>query len=101
MAALEESRSRVRSQLCRSPHGLSIYRSPAQVSERLDELIAEIRTRFHRPAMEGEQKARESPDVLVVAHGHILRALAMRWIGKRLEDGPSILLEAGGVGTFR
>jgi hypothetical protein len=40
-------------------------------------------------------------DVLVVAHGHILRAFAMRWIGKDLPGGPAFLLEAGGVGTLR
>lgn len=40
-------------------------------------------------------------DVLVVAHGHILRAFAMRWVGKTLPDGPAFLLEAGGVGTLR
>lgn len=40
-------------------------------------------------------------DVLIVAHGHILRALAMRWAGKTLQDGPAFLLEPGGVGTLR
>lgn len=40
-------------------------------------------------------------DVLVVAHGHILRAFAQRWVEKSLEDGPMFLLEAGGVGTLR
>lgn len=40
-------------------------------------------------------------DVLLVAHGHILRAFAMRWAGKTLQDGPAFLLEAGGVGTLR
>lgn len=40
-------------------------------------------------------------DVLVVAHGHILRALAMRWLGRPLSDGPTFLMEAGGVGTLR
>jgi sedoheptulose-bisphosphatase len=38
--------------------------------------------------------------VLLVAHGHILRAFAMRWAGKTLQDGPIFLLEAGGVGTL-
>lgn len=37
---------------------------------------------------------------MVVAHGHILRAFAMRWVGKTLQDGPTFLLEAGGVGTL-
>lgn len=35
-----------------------------------------------------------------MAHGHILRAFAMRWAGKTLQDGPTFLLEAGGVGTL-
>lgn len=36
---------------------------------------------------------RQSGDVLIVAHGHILRAFAMRWIGKGLAEGVSLLLE--------
>ena len=32
-------------------------------------------------------------DVLLVAHGHILRAFAMRWIGRKLTEGVSLLLE--------
>lgn len=39
-------------------------------------------------------------DVLIVAHGHILRAFAMRWIGKPLTE-TAFILEAGGVGTLR
>lgn len=40
-------------------------------------------------------------DVLIVAHGHILRSFAARWVGKNLADNPSLILEAGGVGTLR
>ncbi|KAL2050393.1 hypothetical protein ABVK25_009365 [Lepraria finkii] len=74
--------------------------SPAQVTERLDRLIHDIRTRFHDQAI-GKPKG-EAPisDVLLVAHGHILRAFAMRWIGRELTEGVSLLLEAGGVGTL-
>ncbi len=32
-------------------------------------------------------------DILLVAHGHILRAFAMRWVGKELTEGVSLLLE--------
>lgn len=39
-------------------------------------------------------------DLLIVAHGHILRAFAQRWIGKPLTD-TALILEAGGVGTLR
>ena len=36
----------------------------------------------------------ERSDVVVVAHGHILRAFAMRWIGHELQSGVSLLLES-------
>ncbi|KJZ71297.1 hypothetical protein HIM_09307 [Hirsutella minnesotensis 3608] len=74
--------------------------SPEQVTERLDRLIADIREKWHRPVMSGTGTASGSGDVLIVAHGHILRAFAMRWAGKTLQDGPTFLLEAGGIGTL-
>ncbi|KAK0665815.1 histidine phosphatase superfamily [Cercophora samala] len=75
--------------------------SPADVTARLDRLINEIREKWHRPAMEGENIGEgKKGDVLIVAHGHILRAFAQRWAGKKLHDGPTFLLEAGGVGTL-
>ena len=38
-------------------------------------------------------------DVMVVGHGHILRAFAIRWIAKPLTE-TAFLMEAGGVGTL-
>lgn len=79
-----------------------ITRSPDDINRRLDRLISEIRTKHHAPVIGksrsevGDQKG----DVLVVGHGHILRAFAMRWIGKSLLE-TSLLMEAGGVGTLR
>jgi probable phosphoglycerate mutase len=74
-------------------------RSPAQIEERLDALIAEIRREFHAPAVAG---ARSGPcDVLVVAHGHISRAFAARWVGRSIAGNPSLILEPGGVGILR
>ncbi|RAL59077.1 hypothetical protein DID88_008995 [Monilinia fructigena] len=74
--------------------------SPEQVTERVDRLIADIRTKYHAPVI-GKAK-REAPpgDVLIVAHGHILRAFAMRWWGRRCRMDRRFLLEAGGVGTL-
>ena len=77
------------------------HRSPADVTERLDRLIEDIKSRFHSKAMGGSQEESCPADVLLVAHGHILRAFAMRWVRKELPDNPSFLLEAGGVGTLR
>ncbi|KAL4898792.1 histidine phosphatase superfamily [Aspergillus ambiguus] len=70
--------------------------SPEDIIRRLDALIAEIRQKYHGPCLEGKE---EKGDVLVVAHGHILRAFAMRWTGKPLEE-TALILEAGGVGTL-
>ncbi|KAK1987417.1 phosphoglycerate mutase [Colletotrichum cereale] len=72
--------------------------SPQDVTDRLDRLIKDIRQRWHKPVI-GDKDAPKG-DVLIVAHGHILRAFAMRWAGKTLQDGPAFLLEAGGVGTL-
>ena len=79
--------------------------SPKQITERLDRFIALIRQRYHKPALQHVQEKKDGKppqcDVLVVAHGHILRAFAARWVGKDITDNPSLLLEAGGVGTLR
>lgn len=70
------------------------------MTTRIDRLIDEIRTKYHGPVI-GKPKGSAPPgDVLLVAHGHILRAFAMRWVQKTLRDGPTFLLEAGGVGTL-
>ncbi|KAG9254125.1 histidine phosphatase superfamily [Emericellopsis atlantica] len=70
---------------------------PDDVTARLDRLIEDLRTKYHGPCMNGDAP---KGDVLIVAHGHILRAFAMRWANKTLQDGPAFLLEAGGVGTL-
>lgn len=79
--------------------------SPEDVTHRLDALISDLRSRFHvgrfgkGAGWQGEDKTGAN-DVLIVAHGHILRAFAARWVGKELKDNPSLILEAGGVGTL-
>ena len=73
---------------------------PAQIVERMDRLIREIREKWHGPVI-GKPKGEggRHGDVLVVGHGHILRAFAIRWIGKPLSE-TAFLMEAGGVGTL-
>ncbi|KAK8174410.1 histidine phosphatase superfamily [Phyllosticta citribraziliensis] len=70
--------------------------SPEQITQRLDRLIEEIRGRWHAPFLAGGGRG----DVLIVAHGHILRAFAARWVGRQVYENPALLLEAGGVGTL-
>jgi broad specificity phosphatase PhoE len=72
--------------------------SPEDVTERLDALIHELRSKYHKGRFGKDGKPN---DVLIVAHGHILRSFAARWVGKKLEDNPSLILEAGGVGMLR
>lgn len=75
--------------------------SPEEITKRLDELIEEIRERFHNDVIGKPQNEGQPYDVLLVAHGHVLRAFAARWIKKNIAHNPSLLLEAGGVGTLR
>lgn len=78
-----------------------LNRSPAQITARLDALIADIRKRFHAHAIGKPKGSVNEPfDVLIVAHGHILRAFAGRWVNKDIAENPSLILEAGGVGTL-
>ncbi|KAH6651748.1 histidine phosphatase superfamily [Truncatella angustata] len=74
--------------------------SPAEVTERVDRLIKDIRDKWQAPVIGKPKGKTPQGDVMVVAHGHILRAFAMRWVGKSLPDGPAFLLEAGGIGTL-
>lgn len=74
--------------------------SPEEVTARVDRLIAEIRQKYHGPVIGSTEQPCPPGDVLVVAHGHILRAFAMRWASKTLQEGPTLLLETGGIGTL-
>lgn len=67
------------------------------VCGRIDKLIQDIITIQQQAIAEGRPG-----DVVLVAHGHILRALSMRWLKLPLDNDPEIklLLEAGGSGVL-
>ncbi|CAG8949516.1 hypothetical protein HYFRA_00007748 [Hymenoscyphus fraxineus] len=69
--------------------------SPAEVSARLDRIISKIRE-IQGPYMHGEKGV----DVLLIAHGHILRAFAKRWIGFPLSTSLPMMLEPGAIGIL-
>lgn len=73
--------------------------SPEDIIARMDSLIAEIREKYHKPVIGKPKKDGVTGDVLVVGHGHILRAFAIRWVGKPLSE-TALIMEAGGVGTL-
>ncbi|KIX05478.1 uncharacterized protein Z518_06350 [Rhinocladiella mackenziei CBS 650.93] len=73
--------------------------SPEDIIARVDNLIAEIREKYHAPVIGKPKQPGVTGDVMVVGHGHILRAFAIRWVGKPLTE-TALIMEAGGVGTL-
>lgn len=69
--------------------------SPKEVSDRLDRIIVKIRE-IQGPYMYGEKGV----DVVIIAHGHILRAFAKRWIGFELRMSLPMMLGPGAVGVL-
>ncbi len=69
--------------------------SPQEMTKRLDTLIARIKD-IQKPFMHGERGA----DVVIVAHGHSLRAFTKRWVGFELGMRLPMMLEPGAVGIL-
>lgn len=69
--------------------------SAAEVSDRLDQIIRKIRD-IQGPYMHGEKGV----DVVLIAHGHILRAFAKQWIGFELATRLPLMLEPGAVAVL-
>ncbi|CDM33689.1 hypothetical protein DTO013E5_1462 [Penicillium roqueforti] len=69
--------------------------SAQQVTDRLDNLIQEIRA-IQKDNMHGENPS----DILLVAHGHLLRAFTKRWLGYPMEFPLSLMLDPGAVGVL-
>ncbi|KAK4997871.1 hypothetical protein LTR66_002798 [Elasticomyces elasticus] len=71
------------------------YGSAQQVTDRIDSLIKRIRA-LQAPHM----KDNVACDVVLVAHGHLLRAFAKRWLGYPMEFSLSMMMEPGGIGIL-
>ncbi|MCJ1257013.1 hypothetical protein MMC24_004838 [Lignoscripta atroalba] len=66
-----------------------------QVSDRLDRLIHKIQV-LQQPYMHGEKPA----DVVLLSHGHLLRAFAKRWLQYPMDSALSLMMEPGGIGIL-
>ncbi|KAH9225586.1 hypothetical protein K456DRAFT_59418 [Colletotrichum gloeosporioides 23] len=69
--------------------------SKDQITERLDRIIKEIRD-IQCPLMNGGEPA----DVLLVAHGLILRCLAKRWVGYEIDANVRMQLRPGALAVL-
>ncbi|KAK7731013.1 hypothetical protein SLS53_008884 [Cytospora paraplurivora] len=69
--------------------------SAQQVTDRLDGLIQKIYD-IQRPCMHGEAPA----DVVLVAHGHILRAFIKRWLKWPMDTPFALMMSPGAVGVL-
>ena len=67
-------------------HGAAGGEDAAAVGARVDDLLADVR------AVDG--------DVLLVAHSHLLRVLAARWLGLPPTDGSMFVLDPAGIGVL-
>ncbi len=66
-----------------------------QVGERCDRVIARV-----RPLVDLESPTRIEGDVALVAHGHVLRVLAARWLGLPASGGAHFLLGTASVSVL-
>lgn len=76
-------------------YGCENGESYEEVTARVDNAITEIR-KLHKEAMDKN----EACDVMVVAHGHILRCFAARWVQRPININPQFIMDAGGVGVL-
>ncbi|KAJ9302319.1 hypothetical protein DTO271G3_1185 [Paecilomyces variotii] len=77
--------------------------SPEQVSNRLDNLVREMRIEIERnnkPTAANTPPSQKPKNIVCVAHGHILAALALRWAEQPLKNGMRMLIETAGVAVL-
>jgi broad specificity phosphatase PhoE len=78
----------------------------AQVGERCDRVIAKVlplvdpRAPKHGPEQHAPDQNGRDCDVVLVAHGHLLRVLAARWLGLAPTDGRLFKLDTAAVSVL-
>lgn len=91
---------------------LTIQRTPQQVSDRLDELITEMKCVIEARSsgwplgqdadqQRNTQAQDKAQDIVCVAHGHVLAAMALRWVGLPLgASATRMIFEPAGVAAL-
>lgn len=83
-----------------------VHRSPQQVTERIDALIAEIKQRILTTATAWPggsivtHTTGEASDIVCIGDGHVLSAMALRWVRQPLGNGMRLLIEPASVAVL-
>ena len=70
-------------------------RSPAEITARIDKLVEQIKQLQSSHMDDSEPK-----DVLIIAHGHLTRAFAKRWLGLEIGFPVKFMMQPAGVCTL-
>jgi len=77
--------------------GWDLWRDGTPPGETPGETAEEVRTRVERVISRAERVMHGGADVLCVAHGHVLRALAAAWIDLPPDGGARLVLSTAGL----
>jgi len=74
-----------------------LWRDGAPPGETPGETAGQVRVRVERVLARAQPVLDEGRDVLLVAHGHVLRALGAAWIGLAPDGGANLVLSTAGI----
>jgi broad specificity phosphatase PhoE len=77
--------------------GWDLWRDGAPPGETPGETAEQVRRRVERVIARAERVMDDGADVLCVAHGHVLRALAAAWIDLPPDGGARLVLSTAGL----
>lgn len=77
--------------------GWDLWRDGVPPGDTPGETAAQVRARVDRVIARAQRVLDEGYDVLAVAHGHVLRALAAAWIGLPADGGSRFVLSTAGL----
>ncbi len=74
-----------------------LWRDGAPAGETPGETAGQVRVRVERVVARAQPVLDTGRDVLLVAHGHVLRALGAAWIGLPPDGGANLVLSTAGI----
>jgi probable phosphoglycerate mutase len=81
-------------------HGWNLWTDGVPAGATPGESADHVQRRARAIVERGDAVLNDGGDVLLVAHGHILRAIAAAWLGLRAEDGSVFSLSTGTISVL-